>query len=416
MPVSQSRLERVYMQTQTAFDLIPGGNTSGTGTATVGNANCCRHIKVGMENNVDLLVRRDKTGSRTATAGIAGRKFARWSFEASLAPHGTAGTVPDFDPLLQAAFNQASASLTGTIPSITAATNATPIVVTSTAHGLSNGDLINISGVLGNTAANGVWIVQAVTANTFELIGSVGNGAYTSGGTGSKVSRKYTFADDPLAYFTLWSFRQPSTLNQRVAFGCNVNELTFNLGADIAEFSASGEAKWMLESDFFSSADSDQKGGISAFPTEPAAPVTNGGIIAGFTGRAVIGGSTIARIRTAQVKINNGSDLVKDTFGKYYPDDIEADTRNVSISFSFYDTDDTAIKAIRNAGNTKAGVDVVLNLGTVTGSTVVLWLKGVQLATHTLDDGQRRFVGNVGESRAFGTSLTAKDELVMWIA
>lgn len=65
---------------------------------------------------------------------------------------------------------------------ITDATNATPIVVTIATHGLSNGDHVVIEGVGGNTAANASWLIDNVTANTFELVGSVGSGAYTSGG------------------------------------------------------------------------------------------------------------------------------------------------------------------------------------------------------------------------------------------
>lgn len=415
MATSQSRLERFYVQDQTAFDLIPGGNVAGSGTATVGNSNCMRAIKATLTNDVGTLVRRDKTGSRTATVGVKGREFGRFSLEASLAPNGTAGTAPDFEPILKAIFGQAPTTPTGTV-SVSGATNATPIVLTTATHSLASGDLVNVSGVGGNTAANGVWIINVLTATTFELIGSAGNAAYTSGGTVSKVCRKYTFLDDPLLQFSLWSFRQPSTLSQRVAFGCAPTEVTFNLGQDVAEFSVSGECKFVLESDYYSTASADEKGGISAMPSEPGSPVTNGGLIAGFTGRAVIGGSTIARIRTATVKINNGAALVKDTFGKSMADEIEADTRSVTVAFSFYDTDDTAIKAIKNAGITKTPVDIILNLGTVTGSIVVLWLKQVQLETGALDDGQRRFVVNIPESRAYGTSVTAKDELVMFIA
>lgn len=66
---------------------------------------------------------------------------------------------------------------------VTGATNASPIVVTSAGHGLQNGQKITISGVLGNTAANGTFKVAGVTSSTFELSGSTGNGAYSSGGT-----------------------------------------------------------------------------------------------------------------------------------------------------------------------------------------------------------------------------------------
>jgi len=64
---------------------------------------------------------------------------------------------------------------------ITGATNANPIVITSTAHGLTSGDSVVISGVLGNTAANGTKTVTVVNANSFS-IATAGNGAYTSGG------------------------------------------------------------------------------------------------------------------------------------------------------------------------------------------------------------------------------------------
>lgn len=68
---------------------------------------------------------------------------------------------------------------TGTISN---ATNATPIVVTCAGHGLTTGARVTVSGVTGNTAANGTFTVTRVDANTFSLDGSTGTGAYGSGG------------------------------------------------------------------------------------------------------------------------------------------------------------------------------------------------------------------------------------------
>ena len=70
---------------------------------------------------------------------------------------------------------------------ITKATNTSPIVITSAGHHLANSRRVTITGVNGNTAANGTFTVANVTANTFELVGSVGNGTYTSGGTWTTV-------------------------------------------------------------------------------------------------------------------------------------------------------------------------------------------------------------------------------------
>lgn len=66
---------------------------------------------------------------------------------------------------------------------VTDATNATPIVITSVATLLQDGDQVVIAGVTGNTAANGTWTINKLSADTYELTGSVGNGAYTGGGT-----------------------------------------------------------------------------------------------------------------------------------------------------------------------------------------------------------------------------------------
>ncbi len=75
----------------------------------------------------------------------------------------------------------------GSALTITGATNATPIEITATAHGLSTGHTVYIVGVLGNTAANGTWRITNTGANTFTLTSSVGNGAYTSGGTAQRL-------------------------------------------------------------------------------------------------------------------------------------------------------------------------------------------------------------------------------------
>ncbi len=67
--------------------------------------------------------------------------------------------------------------------SITGASNAAPIVITSNAHAVVLGQAVTIASVGGNTAANGTFIATYIDANTFSLQGTTGNGNYTSGGT-----------------------------------------------------------------------------------------------------------------------------------------------------------------------------------------------------------------------------------------
>jgi len=62
---------------------------------------------------------------------------------------------------------------------ITGATNATPIVCTTAAHGYSVGDQVYIDGGTTLTSMNGLWRISAVPlATTFSMTGSIGNGVY----------------------------------------------------------------------------------------------------------------------------------------------------------------------------------------------------------------------------------------------
>jgi hypothetical protein len=59
---------------------------------------------------------------------------------------------------------------------IASATNTTPIVVTRNGHSFNNADIVKVGGETVMTAINGIWQVGAVTANTYTLLGSAGNG------------------------------------------------------------------------------------------------------------------------------------------------------------------------------------------------------------------------------------------------
>lgn len=70
---------------------------------------------------------------------------------------------------------------------ITSSTDATPIVVTATAHGFNTDDLVMIYGHTTNVAANGTYRVIRLTANTFSLkdMNTGASIAGSGGGAGS---------------------------------------------------------------------------------------------------------------------------------------------------------------------------------------------------------------------------------------
>jgi hypothetical protein len=100
-------------------------------------------------------------------------------------------------------YENALKTLTATQKTISAATNATPIVLTvNNTTGLYSGDLCSVHNVGGNTNANSgttttavgsnsdfAWVIQITGTNTIALIGSSGNSTYTSGGALTLIGR-----------------------------------------------------------------------------------------------------------------------------------------------------------------------------------------------------------------------------------
>ena len=86
----------------------------------------------------------------------------------------------------------ASGASTAIEKTITGATAANPVVITSAGHGFSNGDKISISKVVGMVELNveTAFTIANKATNTFELSGVGGSSytAYTSGGIATKAA------------------------------------------------------------------------------------------------------------------------------------------------------------------------------------------------------------------------------------
>jgi hypothetical protein len=104
-------------------------------------------------------------------------------------------------------------STTDNIKTITGATAADPVVITSTSHGFLNGWLVKISDIIGMTELNGMVVrVANKDANTFECYGLNGKNftAYASGG---KAIRYEALSD----YQNGYVYRVPADMLRPVA-------------------------------------------------------------------------------------------------------------------------------------------------------------------------------------------------------
>ncbi len=105
-----ARYQKCYPQIQSAFDSIPNSS----GTATVGNSDCCLITSLTTEANQAEIKRPDKTGSLDSLPAQAGRRIASVSASMSAAGNGAAGTAPDCKNFLQGVFGAAGVVVAST--------------------------------------------------------------------------------------------------------------------------------------------------------------------------------------------------------------------------------------------------------------------------------------------------------------
>lgn len=104
---SQSQIG--FVQVESTYGTIPNG----TGTATVANGDAFRLISLVTRGETGLLDRPSKTAVLGRTIGVTGKKSGSWSTTVEMAGSGAAGTAPDIDAFLQAAFGKAGSVSAG---------------------------------------------------------------------------------------------------------------------------------------------------------------------------------------------------------------------------------------------------------------------------------------------------------------
>jgi len=167
--------------------------------ATVGLG---RHIEVIVEaatySSADVVLSLNSFASflwrGTRTVSSAGCT----AFDGSTADHKSCGGT------IAAGTNSAGYKATFSSKTVSGATAANPIVITSVAHGFATGDWVLIDGVGGVYAANGYHKITVVDSNNFQLNNSIGAGslAFNSASAGTAKRWKIVKADNTAPGFT----------------------------------------------------------------------------------------------------------------------------------------------------------------------------------------------------------------------
>jgi hypothetical protein len=215
--------------------------------------------------------------------------------------------------------------------------------------------------------------------------------------------------DDLSPTLSIWNFRKPANAKQQVAFGSTVNQIIVRGGGNVPTIEFNGESYWVLDSAQFATAETAAKGGLTAFPAEPATPVTSGDIFPGYKGLITLDGNTYGTLRTFTITYNFGRELEKEVFNSDYPDPNPAqDRRDFRIEFELKEDDTANLKSLMNKAITNTPVDLTFTLGTVAGNIVECGLNNVVLVAPRHNANGRSY-GVAFTGKAHSTSASSKD-------
>jgi hypothetical protein len=219
--------------------------------------------------------------------------------------------------------------------------------------------------------------------------------------------------DDQSPSVTLWDFNTPGTMTQRCTMGAILKTGKFDIGVDEPTVEFTGQGLAVLDTDIFATADTISKGGLTAFPNEPASPVTNGTPPPGFTGTITLDGNTYSTYRTGTITVDVDRELPMDGFNSFYGIAPAAGLRNVTIDWSMYDDDSATLQSLKQKAYAGTPVTLAFQIGTVAGSTWLFTLKNVLLAKPKFDYSGKRRVVAFSACRAHDTTIGAKDAITI---
>jgi hypothetical protein len=231
----------------------------------------------------------------------------------------------------------------------------------------------------------------------------------------SGASVFYTIVDTPAQTFSMFRYRSPAGLYQQLGISCIPTRTVWNLGQNMANWSVEGQCFWVLDSEQFAAADSQSKGGLTSFPTEPTTPVTNGTQAPGYKGQLIIDGNTMVNIQQMTLTADWGWAHNRTFFGTDYANGVLGGIRRVTATMEAFDDNSSAMLNLRAKGISKTPMQIGAQIGSVPGNIHYFTISNCQLDFPKMIDTGDRFGQRWAAIVAHETTPGAKDELVHFL-
>ncbi len=346
-------------------------------------------VKLATEQRREKIERKDKTGGRTFFGIPTGvRKQTRFELRTYLTGWPSAGQEPGYGPLFHAALGGGPWFFAG---GTAGAASTASVIQFSAQHGLTPGQAV--------TCGDELRFVAAIVDESSVQLNAPLSGA-PAPGTTIGATAGYTPATG-LQSVTLFDYWSPSGVVQRLLRGAAIDKLRIAVNGDYHEFSFQGAAADLIDSSSFA----EGQGGLAAYPAEPELAAFDYSIIPGHLGQAWLG-TTPDRFFTlteGMLELDNDLDLRNREFGSDAPRCIAAGMRTVTVSFSVFEQDNDATRALYQAARQRSPISVMFQLGQQAGQLFGVYLKAVVPEVPAFDDSETRLQWQFQSCRAQGT-------------
>lgn len=358
--------------------------------ASISAANRIPAIKLGIKQQLEAPLRRDKTGSRTF-AGMppGGRLATAFELDTYLTTWTAANGAPAYGPLFQSAMGGAAWQFNGgTIASAASGSN----ITFSAPHGLVVGQAI--------ASGNEIRFAAAIASPTAVIL----NAPFTTvpaGGASIQATMTYSPGSTSLPSVSIFDYWSPTTAVQRLLHGAVVDQMQIRVNGDYHEFGFRGLAQDLLDTSSFASG----VASLQSFPAEPAPAAFDYSIVPGNLGQAWLGtaASEFFTLTSATVSLKNNLESRSREFGSQLPLAMAPGRRDVAATMELYSQDDAATTGLYQAARQQSPISVMFQLGSNAGQMFAVYLQSVIPVVPEFDDRQNRLQWQFRSSRAQGT-------------
>jgi hypothetical protein len=377
-----SNANRFYTALESAYGQVPA----------IAAANRIPAVKLTIRQQLEVMDRKDKTGSRTFTGLPAGgRRQTTFELRTLLTNWQQGTSNPSYGPLFQAALGGTPAYFAG---GTAASATGNARLAFAAPHGLSAGQAVSSGGEIRFVAA-------IVDAQTVQL-----NVPFTAPpAAGALIGAALTYAPaTELPSVGIFDYWDPANAVQRLLCGGSVDQMEIDLNGDYHEFRFSGQAQDVVDSASLGGS----AGGaaqLQSFPAEPAVGGFDYTIVPGNLGEAWLGTSPsqFFTITSASVVLKNALDTRFREFGSSLPQAISPGERTVTAAFELYSQNDAYTQGLYQAARQQSPISAMFQLGESQGQLVGVYLPSVIPVVPEFDDSKNRLQWNFRSSRAQGT-------------